>query len=87
MATSRKTAVRPAEPENFEKALHELEALVGHMESGELALDALLENYQRGAQLISYCRDRLKSVEQQVKILENGELKSPPSEIYRDDVL
>lgn len=79
MATSRK-ATQPAEPENFEKALEELEQLVEHMESGEPALDTLLANYQRGAQLISYCREKLKKVEQQVKILEDGELKAFPSE-------
>ncbi|CAK7066248.1 exodeoxyribonuclease VII small subunit [Saezia sanguinis] len=74
MASSRKAAARPV-PDNFENALDELEQLVARMESGELALDALLENYQRGAQLISFCRDKLKTVEQQVQVLEGGELK------------
>lgn len=87
MATSRKTAARLTEPENFEKALGELEQLVGRMESGELALDALLENYQRGAQLISYCRDKLKTVEQQVKVLENGDLKPLPTRADQEDIL
>jgi len=74
MASPRKAVVRPV-PDNFENALDELEQLVARMESGELALDALLENYQRGAQLISFCRDKLKTVEQQVQVLEGGELK------------
>lgn len=87
MVTSRKTASRPTEPENFEKALHELEELVVRMESGELALDALLEKYQRGAQLISYCRDKLKTVEQQVKVLENGELKPLSTGTNQEDNL
>lgn len=71
MASSRKTEAKPA---NFEDALAELEQLVARMESGELSLDALLKDYQRGAALISFCRDRLKTVEQQVQVLENGAL-------------
>lgn len=83
MARSRK-AVQPLAPENFENALEELEELVERMEAGELALDALLENYQRGAQLIVFCRDRLKKVEQQVQVLEGGELK-PWSNVEESD--
>lgn len=75
MATSRKVA-QPQSPENFERALEELESLVERMESGELALDDLLASYQRGAQLIAFCRNKLKTVEQQVQVLENGDLKS-----------
>lgn len=71
MASSRKTEAKPA---NFEDALAELEQLVARMESSELSLDALLKDYQRGATLISFCRDRLKTVEQQVQVLENGAL-------------
>ena len=74
MATSRTTA-KLKEPQSFEKALQELEELVTNMESGSLALDDLLSHYQRGAQLIAYCKERLKTVEQQVQVLEGGELK------------
>lgn len=66
---------KSSEPKNFEKALQELEGLVERMESGSLPLDKLLSSYQRGAQLISYCKERLKSVEQQVQLYEAGELK------------
>jgi len=59
----------------YEDALAELERLVAAMEGGQLPLDKLLESYQRGAQLLSICRARLEAVEQQVKVLENGELK------------
>lgn len=78
MPTKSSTAVaQPQEPvaENFEAALGELEQLVARMENGQLPLDDLLVNYQRGARLISFCRDRLQQVEQQVQVLEDGELK------------
>jgi exodeoxyribonuclease VII small subunit len=60
---------------SYEAALRELEQLVAHMESGQLALDQLLVSYQRGAQLLAFCRDRLAAVENQVKVLEGSELK------------
>ena len=65
----------PAPPENYEAALQELEALVSRLESGQLPLDQLLSGYQRGAQLLKFCRDRLEAVETQIKVLEDTELK------------
>ena len=59
----------------YEDALAELERLVAAMEGGQLPLDKLLQSYKRGAELLGFCRARLEAVEQQVKVLENGELK------------
>jgi exodeoxyribonuclease VII small subunit len=64
----------PPLPTSYEAALAELERLVGSMESAQLPLDQLLGAYQRGAQLLSFCRGRLDAVEQQVKKLEDGQL-------------
>ncbi|MEP7101430.1 MAG: exodeoxyribonuclease VII small subunit [Burkholderiales bacterium] len=66
------TAVAAA---SYEDALGELDRLVGAMEAGQLPLDRLLESYKRGAELLSFCRGRLEAVEQQVKVLEDGQLK------------
>ena len=65
----------PALPVSYEAALQELEALVARLESGQLPLDQLLTGYQRGAQLLKFCRDRLEAVETQIKVLEGTELK------------
>ena len=65
----------PPEAPRYEDALAELERLVGAMEGSQLPLDALLDNYRRGAQLLDLCRARLQAVEQQVKVLEDGQLK------------
>ena len=65
----------PAAPARYEDALAELERLVAAMEAGQLPLDKLLESYQRGAELLRFCRARLDVVEQQVKVLEDGQLK------------
>ena len=68
-------ASEPALPASYEAALQELEGLVGRLESGQLPLDQLLSGYQRGAQLLKFCRNRLEAVENQIKVLEGTELK------------
>jgi exodeoxyribonuclease VII small subunit len=68
------TPVQPL-PATYEAALQELEGLVARLESGQLPLDQLLTGYQRGAQLLKFCRDRLEAVETQIKVLEGTELK------------
>jgi len=45
------------------------------MEGGQLPLEGLLAGYRRGTELLQYCRSRLEAVEQQVKILEDGQLR------------
>jgi exodeoxyribonuclease VII small subunit len=60
---------------SYEEALAELERLISQLESGQLPLDKLLESYQRGAQLLEYCRGRLEAVQTQVKVIEDGQLK------------
>ena len=65
----------PPLPASYEAALEELEQLVGRLESGQMPLDELLGGYQRGAALLQFCRDRLESVENQIKVLDDGVLK------------
>jgi exodeoxyribonuclease VII small subunit len=62
-------------PATYEEALQELDALVNQLDNGQLPLDTLLTQYQRGAALLGFCRSRLQAVEQQIQVLENGELK------------
>jgi exodeoxyribonuclease VII small subunit len=61
---------------SYEAALQELEQLVAKLESGELPLEQLLSQYQRGAELLKLCRDRLEAVENQVKVLDQDKLKA-----------
>jgi exodeoxyribonuclease VII small subunit len=60
---------------SYEAALEELEQLVSQLDAGQLPLDQLLTRYQRGAELLAFCRARLEAVENQIKVLEGGELK------------
>lgn len=63
-------------PASYESALQELETLVQQMEAGQLPLADLLSGYQRGAELLGYCRTQLDAVEQQIKVLDSGALKN-----------
>lgn len=54
----------------------ELDALLARFESGDLPLAELLTGYQRGAQLLQFCRAQLEAVEDQIKVLDQGTLKS-----------
>jgi exodeoxyribonuclease VII small subunit len=74
MATSSQTVVTP--PASYEAALLELEQLVARIEAGDMPLEQLLSQYQRGAELLAFCRDRLEKVEDQIKVLDQGVLKT-----------
>jgi exodeoxyribonuclease VII small subunit len=62
-------------PASYEAALEELEQLVAQIDAGQLPLEQLLSRYQRGAELLAFCRTRLDAVETQIQQLEGGELK------------
>lgn len=66
------SAVAPS----YEAALEELEQLVSRLESGDMPLEQLLSGYQRGAELLKFCRDKLEAVENQIKVLDEGALKT-----------
>lgn len=54
---------------NFEKALEELEQLVGKMEQGDLTLEQSLQEFERGVELTRHCQKALQEAEQRVEIL------------------
>lgn len=61
---------------SFEAALAELEQVVSEMEAGQLPLEDALAAYKRGTELLQHCRGRLEDAQQQVRVLEEGTLKS-----------
>jgi len=79
MTTDSRPDPAPAVPASYEVALNELESLVASMEGGQLPLEGLLASYRRGTELLQYCRSRLEAVEQQVKLLEDGQLRPWPA--------
>ena len=61
-------------PASFESALQELEAIVRKMESGDLALEDSLAQYERGMALLKHCQEALESAERKIRVLEGGTL-------------
>ncbi len=64
-------------PKNFESALTELEATTIQMESGQLPLDQSLAAFERGTELLRFCRQALADTEQQVKLLDDNNTLQP----------
>ena len=65
----------PQPPASYEAALQELEQLVAQIETGQLPLGELLAGYERGAELLKFCRDTLAAVDNQIKVLDEGGAK------------
>ncbi|HMU63249.1 MAG TPA: exodeoxyribonuclease VII small subunit [Nitrosomonas sp.] len=63
------------EPESFEAASAELESIVIKMESGQMTLEASLAAYKRGMELLQYCQKALQNAQQQIRVLEDGNLR------------
>ena len=76
MTTATAPAASGPTPASYEAALSELESLVTAMEAGKMPLEGLLQGYKRGAELLGFCRSRLEAVEQQVKVIEDGQVRN-----------
>ncbi len=79
MAPADKTA-------DFEKKLHELEALVERLEDGELTLEESLQAFESGVRLTRECQQALSAAELRVQtLIEENERLSPSPEAADDD--
>ncbi len=67
MAKAKKSVGK--EPQNFEQALGELEALVAAMESGDMTLEESLQAFETGVRLTRECQQTLQQAEQKVQLL------------------
>lgn len=63
-------------PTSYEQAFNELQKIVSEIEQGDITIDLLLPKVQRAAELIKYCRNKLRNTEEEVskiiKQLEDG---------------
>lgn len=64
--------LRPVAELTFEAALAELERVVGQLESGNVPLEESIALYARGAELKTYCEDKLKAAEARVAEITQG---------------
>ena len=65
----------PNAPVSYEAAMAELERIVDALETGSLPLEEMLSSYQRGAELLTFCRAKLQAVEEQVKLIDGTVFK------------
>lgn len=67
--------MKPVTELSFEEALRELEGVVGQLERGDVALDASIALYERGAELKKHCETQLARAQariEQITLAENG---------------
>jgi exodeoxyribonuclease VII small subunit len=50
-------------PESYSLAFEELQRIVSEMERGDVGIDELSVNVKRAAELIQYCKNKLKATE------------------------
>jgi exodeoxyribonuclease VII small subunit len=50
----------------YEKALQELQGITQDLQEGKIGIDALAAQLQRAAELIRFCREKLRSVETEI---------------------
>lgn len=62
---------------NFENAMERLEKIVEQMESGKLALEDLIVQYEEGMNLVKVCQERLASAEQKIEIIARDSAGKP----------
>lgn len=67
----------PENPQSFEDAMSELEAIVHVLEDSRLPLDQLVVNYERGSQLLSVCQQRLDAAQQRIEIINRNSAGEP----------
>ncbi|MES2665780.1 MAG: exodeoxyribonuclease VII small subunit [Pseudomonadota bacterium] len=54
---------------SFEQAMAALEAVVGQLERGDVALEASIALYERGAALKAHCAGKLREAEEKVELI------------------
>lgn len=70
--------MKPVAELSFEEALKELEQVVGQLERGDVALEASITLYERGAELKAHCEAKLAEAQariEQIALSENGQPK------------
>ncbi len=64
---------KPIAEMSFEEAMAALEAVVGTLERGDVALEASIALYERGAALKAHCAGKLREAEEKVELIRAAE--------------
>lgn len=60
---------KPVAEMTFEEAMAALEGVVGQLERGEVALEASIALYERGAALKAHCETKLRDAQERVDLI------------------
>lgn len=60
---------KPVAEMSFEEAMAALEGVVGQLERGEVALEASITLYERGAALKAHCETKLRDAQERVDLI------------------
>lgn len=66
----------PDETVTYEEAVAQLESILEKIESGEIGLEASIQEYERGVGLIKRCRAILDQAEQRIEHLDAKRLEA-----------
>ncbi|MEJ5265755.1 MAG: exodeoxyribonuclease VII small subunit [Bacteroidales bacterium] len=63
----------------YQEALNEIEEIVAHIEANKFSIDELGEKVKRVAELVKFCKEKLKYTEQELnKIIEENRKEDQP---------
>ena len=74
-----------AENMSFEQSLARLDAIVRHLEKGDLPLSDSLALFEEGTGLLSVCSKMLEDAEQKVVVLRKGADRQPEELPFEDE--
>lgn len=66
----------PSQAMTYEEAVKQLESILEKIESGEIGLEASIQEYERGVGLIKRCRSILDQAEQRIEHLDAKRLEA-----------
>lgn len=70
---------------NYTAAFEELQSIIGEIENEEIDVDVLAEKVKRASFLISFCKEKLTTTEEDVKaVLKDLDKKQAPLETEND---
>jgi len=64
----------------FEQALKRLEDIVASLEGGVGQLDQVVKLFKEGSELVSYCREKLRKVENKIEVISKDLMQSGEKE-------
>ncbi len=58
------------QPESYKVAIERLQEIVNSLEAGDQDIETVSDLYQEGKFLADWCKQQLKSIEEQIKIVD-----------------